>query len=61
MTPVHRFFKAEFGQDVIEYALLCTLVALTGVGLAVSIGLDVDTAYGRNQLEEQKGPWQRLR
>ena len=42
---VNRFFKTEVGQDVIEYALLCALVAFTGAGLALSIGLNIDTAY----------------
>ena len=42
---VNRFFKTEVGQDVIEYALLCALLALTGTGLAVSIALKIDSAY----------------
>jgi Flp pilus assembly pilin Flp len=42
---VNRFFKTEVGQDVIEYALLCALMASIGAGLAVSIGLNIDTAY----------------
>jgi Flp pilus assembly pilin Flp len=54
MTAVNSFFKAEFAQDVIEYALLCALVALTGVGLAVSIGLNVDTAYSTINSKNQK-------
>ena len=42
---LNRFFKAEVGQDVIEYALLCALMAFAGAGLAVSIGLNIDAAY----------------
>jgi Flp pilus assembly pilin Flp len=42
---VNGFFKTEVGQDVIEYALLCALMASIGAGLAVSIGLNIDTAY----------------
>ena len=46
-APLRRFFKAELGQAVIEYVLLCALMALAGVGLAVSVGVNMDSAYSK--------------
>ena len=54
MTAVKRFFKAEFGQDVIEYVLLCALVALAGVTLAIPLVVNIDTAYSTINSKNQK-------
>ena len=45
VSALHRFVKTELGQDVIEYALSCALIALMGVSLAVSFQFNIDTAY----------------
>jgi len=43
---VARFVREEDGQDLIEYALLATLIALVaGVG-AASLGTNLNTWYG---------------
>ena len=51
---VSSLFKTEVGQDVIEYALLCALMASFGAGLAVSIGLKIDTAYSTIDSKNQQ-------
>ena len=45
MSALNRFLKSESGQDVIEYVLLCGLLALIGGALAVSLGNSISTAY----------------
>ena len=45
MSPLNRFLKSESGQDVIEYVLLCGLLAVIGGALAVSVGNSISTAY----------------
>jgi pilus assembly protein Flp/PilA len=43
---VARFIREEEGQDLIEYALLATLIALVaGVG-ATTLGTNLNTWYG---------------
>jgi len=54
MTAVKSFFKTEFGQDVIEYVLLCALVALAGVALAIPLVVNIDTAYSTINSKNQK-------
>jgi len=45
MSALNRFLKSESGQDVIEYVLLCGLLAVIGGALAVSVGNSISTAY----------------
>ena len=40
-----RFVREEAGQDLIEYALLVTLVALAIVGSATLLGGNLNTWY----------------
>jgi pilus assembly protein Flp/PilA len=43
---ITRFVREEEGQDLIEYALLATLIALVaGVG-AAALGTNLNTWYG---------------
>jgi len=44
-SGLNRFLKTESGQDVIEYVLLCGLLAVVGAALAVSVGNSISTAY----------------
>ena len=45
VSPLRSFVMTELGQDVIEYALLCALIALSAVSLAVSFQLNIENAY----------------
>ena len=54
MTAAKSFFTAECGQDVIEYVLLCALVALAGVTLAIPLVVNIDTAYSTINSKNQK-------
>ena len=37
----NRFVREEVGQDLIEYALLATLIALAGVATAGTLGTTI--------------------
>jgi pilus assembly protein Flp/PilA len=40
-----RFVREESGQDLIEYLLLATLIAIVVVGGAGALGTNLDTWY----------------
>jgi Flp pilus assembly pilin Flp len=42
---IARFARDEEGQDLIEYALLCTLVALAAAVAAESLGTNLSAWY----------------
>ena len=41
-----NFLKDEQGQDLVEYALLISFVAIAGVAILTSLGTDISTFYG---------------
>lgn len=41
-----RFWREECGQDIIEYALLSSLIATVGILIWQNIGIGIATAYG---------------
>jgi len=45
-TILKRLARAESGQDLIEYALLCAFVAIAAAWLLMSIGSNVNSTYG---------------
>jgi Flp pilus assembly pilin Flp len=46
MTLLHRFIADEDAQDLIEYALLCTVIGLVGAGAFQLIMSAIGTTYG---------------
>jgi len=42
-----RWFVADEGQDLLEYALLVALIALVCVGAITLAGANVNTIFGR--------------
>ena len=54
MSWLHRFLKLELGQDVIEYALLCGLVALALAGVAASVGPNIGNAFNSINAKNEK-------
>ena len=46
-TQVKRFIQEESGQDIIEYALMIVLVALTIVGAVPNISDGVSTVFSK--------------
>ncbi len=45
MTLFNRFVRDEQGQDLIEYALLGSFVALVVLGCATALGTQLDAWY----------------
>ncbi len=43
---IARFVREEAGQDLIEYALLATLIALVAGAGATTLGANLNTWYG---------------
>jgi pilus assembly protein Flp/PilA len=41
-----RFVREEAGQDLIEYAMLATLIALVAGAAATTLGTNLSTWYG---------------
>jgi Flp pilus assembly pilin Flp len=42
---IHRLFTDETGQDLIEYTLLTSAVALAGLATFAAIGTAINTVY----------------
>ena len=42
---LRRFNTREDGQDLLEYALLCALIALFAVGAVQSVGNTINTVF----------------
>jgi Flp pilus assembly pilin Flp len=45
MFGVHRTLTAEDGQDLLEYGLLASLIALAAVGVAGLLGQQIYTVF----------------
>jgi Flp pilus assembly pilin Flp len=43
-----RFQADEDGQDLLEYALMCALIALVAVGAVSSVGVAIHTFFWQN-------------
>lgn len=54
MFAMRRFLRTELGQDVIEYALLCALMAFAGAGMAVSVSNNIGNAFHSINTKNQK-------
>jgi pilus assembly protein Flp/PilA len=52
---VTRFVREEEGQDLIEYALLCTLIALAAAVGANTLGGNLNTWY--NNMAGKVSTW----
>jgi Flp pilus assembly pilin Flp len=46
MTLLHRFIVDEDAQDLLEYALLCTVIGLVGAGVFQLIMTAIGNTYG---------------
>jgi len=44
ITTVHQRLRGDAGQDLIEYAMLCALIALVAMGAVTSVGNVINTA-----------------
>ena len=44
-STIRRFVRAEEGQDLLEYALLISLIALVCVGAITTAGSNVDAIF----------------
>jgi Flp pilus assembly pilin Flp len=44
-TLVHWLARAEEGQDLIEYAMLCALIALVAMGAVSTLGNKINTVF----------------
>jgi Flp pilus assembly pilin Flp len=42
-----RLRREEEGQDLLEYALLCGLIALVALGAVSAVGQTIDTVFWR--------------
>jgi len=38
-----QWVRADEGQDLIEYAMLCALIALVAIGAVTSVGYQINT------------------
>ena len=45
MNPLRRFSQLEDGQDMVEYALLASLVALAAMGAVQVLGNHLDQFF----------------
>jgi Flp pilus assembly pilin Flp len=54
-TLITRFVRDEEGQDLIEYALLCTLIALAAAVGANTLGLNLNDWY--NNMAGKVSTW----
>lgn len=41
-----RFLRKEDGQDLIEYSLLCALIAVVCIGAMTTLGLEIGNFFG---------------
>ena len=42
---VHRWLNEDYGQDIIEYALLCAFIAFAGMTILSAMGGTMRVAY----------------
>ena len=42
---VRRLVRAEDGQDLLEYAMLCALIALVAIGAVTTVGNTINTVF----------------
>jgi Flp pilus assembly pilin Flp len=52
---IARFVREEAGQDLIEYAMLATLISLVGGATAVALGNNLATWY--SNMGTRVGTW----
>jgi Flp pilus assembly pilin Flp len=45
-----RLRREEEGQDLLEYALLCGLIALVALGAVSAVGQTIDTVFWQSSL-----------
>jgi Flp pilus assembly pilin Flp len=45
MNPLRRFWRAESGQDLVEYSLLLTVVLLGSAGLMINSQTSISTVW----------------
>ena len=45
VTFVSRLIRTEDGQDLLEYAMLCALIALVAIGAITTVGNKINTVF----------------
>ena len=45
VTFVRQVARAEHGQDLLEYAMLCALIALVAMGAVSTVGNKINTVF----------------
>jgi pilus assembly protein Flp/PilA len=45
VTLARRLLRAEDGQDLLEYAILCALIALVAMGAVSTVGNTINTVF----------------
>lgn len=45
VTFVRRLTRSERGQDLLEYAMLCALIALVALGAVSTLGNKINTVF----------------
>jgi pilus assembly protein Flp/PilA len=45
VTFVRQVARAEQGQDLLEYAMLCALIALVAMGAVTTLGNKINTVF----------------
>ena len=45
LADTRRFWRAEDGQDLLEYALLCALIALVAFGAVSGVGSTINSVF----------------
>jgi pilus assembly protein Flp/PilA len=45
VTLVRRLVRPDEGQDLLEYAMLCALIALVAMGAVTTVGNKINTVF----------------
>jgi Flp pilus assembly pilin Flp len=45
LTAIHRFQDREEGQDLLEYGMLCALIAIVALGAVQALGNTIETVF----------------
>ena len=45
LAGTRRFRRSEDGQDLLEYGLLCALIAIIALGAVASVGNTINTVF----------------
>jgi pilus assembly protein Flp/PilA len=45
VTLVRRLVRLDEGQDLLEYAMLCALIALVAMGAVTTVGNKINTVF----------------